>query len=314
MSKSPIIVIYHNADYDGIFCREIAKKYFEVEYPGQAQYIGWNYGDPTPVVPEDAPIYMLDISIPDLMDLPGLNWVDHHKSAIERYSPTISGYRIDGVAACRLTWQYFFGDANYVKVAYDRRHVQEPYAVTLAGEYDIWNHEPSNGDDIVFQFGLDATPDLNWGLLLDIAPNGYVYTSSLLDGGRAAKTCIANRDAAVIRERSFFVEFEGLKFLALNTARCNSLSFAALDVPESGHDALMGFYFNGKQWNVSMYQARHRTDIDLSLIAVRHGGGGHRGACGFESVAWPFTKQEVPVPPSGEPQAKLAFVVAEITD
>jgi hypothetical protein len=88
-------------------------------------------------------------------------------------------------------------------------------------------------------------------------------------------------------ERSFIVEFEGLKFLALTTARCNSLTFAAKDVPETGHDALMGFYFTGQKWSVSLYHAKHNTGIDLSLIAVKYGGGGHRGACGFQLQTLP---------------------------
>jgi hypothetical protein len=290
---APIIVIYHNADYDGIFCREIAKKFFENEYPGKTEYIGWNYGDPVPEVSQDSTIYMLDISIPELMDHPALNWIDHHKSAIDRYHPAIPGYRIDGVAACRLTWQYLFGDVSWVKVAYERRRVLEPYAVTLAGEYDIWDHKPSNGDDIDFQFALDACPNLNWDLLLEYGQNGNIYVSSLLTGGRAAKTCIEKRDANVIRHRSFMLKFEGLIFLALCTARCNSNSFVALDKPSNGHDALMGFYFDGEKWNVSMYQASFRTDLDLSKIAVKHGGGGHRGACGFESAEFPFTPKQV---------------------
>jgi len=42
------------------------------------------------------------------MERPGLVWIDHHKSAIEKYGATTPGYRIDGVAACRLAWQWFF--------------------------------------------------------------------------------------------------------------------------------------------------------------------------------------------------------------
>ena len=95
-------------------------------------------------------------------------------------------------------------------------------------------------------------------------------------------SCYRKRDADVVNSRSFIVEWEGLKFLALTTARCNSLTFAAKDVPETGHDALMAFFFNGKKWRFSLYHVEHRKDIDLSLIAVKHGGGGHRGACGFE--------------------------------
>ena len=84
------------------------------------------------------------------------------------------------------------------------------------------------------------------------------------------------------------MDWEGLNFIVLNTGRFNSLTFAALDKPETGHDALLGYMFNGKCWTVSLYHAKHRTDIDLSLIAVKHGGGGHKGACGFTCDKLPF--------------------------
>ena len=50
----------------------------------------------------------------------------------------------------------------------------------------------------------------------------------------------------------------------------------------------MGFNYDGKGWNFSLYHAKHRTDLDLSAIAVKYGGGGHRGACGFRSKNLPF--------------------------
>ena len=103
--------------------------------------------------------------------------------------------------------------------------------------------------------------------------------------------CYAKRDADILRSRSFHACFEGLHLLCLNTARCNSNTFAALDNPETGHDALCGFYFNGKKWTVSLYHAKHRTDLDLSKIAVKYGGGGHRGACGFTTETFPFPNE-----------------------
>lgn len=46
--------------------------------------------------------------------------------------------------------------------------------------------------------------------------------------------------------------------------------------------------FDGQKWNVSLYHAKHNTGIDLSKIAVKFGGGGHRGACGFQMDKLPF--------------------------
>ena len=83
-------VIFHSADFDGLFCREIARKFLP-----DAELIGWDYGDPTPakeLLDGTETLYMLDISIPDLMDHPKLVWIDHHKSAIEKYGP-VAGMR-----------------------------------------------------------------------------------------------------------------------------------------------------------------------------------------------------------------------------
>jgi hypothetical protein len=99
-----IIVIHHRADFDGIFSREVARRYFGES----AEYVGWDYGDPVPEIPEGVlELYMIDISIKELMGHPRLVWIDHHKSAIDAYPSSIPGYRIDGVAACRLAWQWF---------------------------------------------------------------------------------------------------------------------------------------------------------------------------------------------------------------
>lgn len=297
-AQKPIFVIYHSADYDGIFCREIARKFF-----GQnASYIGWDYGQPAPYIGPNAQLYILDLSIDELMSYPGLVWIDHHRSAIEKYSKDIAGYRIDGVAACRLVWQWFFsetgpGNPNLQEpdyrlptdVEFKNRSVSEPMAVRLAGEYDVWDHRDDEAD-VAFQFGLDSRDTLSWILMLGdgVATDSELYVRKLVEEGRAAMRCYAKRDADVMRTRSFVEDFEGLKFLCLNTARCNSNTFKALDIPSTGHDALMVFYWTGWDFSVSLYHAAHRKDLDLSKIAVKFGGGGHPSACGFRAMKLPF--------------------------
>src|SRR5574343_1038138 len=115
-------VIYHSADYDGIFCREIARKFLP-----DAELIGWNFGDNPLEIPTSS-LYVMDLPIDKVFgfdygqlrkDQPagvpftgpqhptGLVWIDNHKSSIESHPSDIQGYRIDGVAACRLAWQWF---------------------------------------------------------------------------------------------------------------------------------------------------------------------------------------------------------------
>ena len=137
-----ITVIHHSADFDGLFCREIARKFLPT-----ADLIGWDYGQPKPVIlPDVERIYILDLSPEclggDTYDPAKLVWIDHHKSAIEKFPATIPGYRIDGVAACRLAWRWFAlghhkpncGVGLPGIVAFKERLVHEPFAVQLAGE------------------------------------------------------------------------------------------------------------------------------------------------------------------------------------
>jgi oligoribonuclease NrnB/cAMP/cGMP phosphodiesterase (DHH superfamily) len=316
-------VIHHSADFDGLFCREIARKFLP-----DAELIGWDYKDEKIPFPAEGQVYVLDLSPecfieattpnPDVLKQ-RLIWIDHHKTAIDRWNPDIPGYRIDGVAACRLAWQWF--NFNYeisgahhqalpLKAAFLERTVSEPLAVRLAGEYDIWDKRDDRAD--IFQFGLrsrELTPH-DWSNMLDMKKPSIEELESLiavghkdilntdgthvpavvwqlLEAGKLLQTYQQRNDSGMMH-RSFLVEWEGLKFLVLNTARCNSLTFASKDIPETGHDALLGFYYGGKGWEVSLYHAKHRSDLDLSEIAKKHGGGGHRGACGFRTKTLPF--------------------------
>lgn len=286
-------VIHHSADFDGIFCREIARKFLP-----DAELIGWDYGHDTPNIPDDARLYMLDISIGDtglinqdgLMDHPNLIWIDHHKSAIEKFPSTIPGYRIDGVAACRLAWQWFqFNPDNFPrfdKQAFVERKVVEPWAVRLAGEYDIWDKRDDNAE--LFQHGLrseELYPN-TWDALLSTSVGDEGTVARLLNQGRALQYARTKENASVIKEIGFTLQWEGLTFLACNAARYNSLLFTEGLTPD--HDACFGFKWTGNDWSVSLYHAPGKEHHDLSKIAVKYGGGGHRGACGFRTNRLPF--------------------------
>lgn len=276
-----IYVIYHSADFDGIFSREIARHFITSD----AEFIGWDYGDPLPTVPLDAELIMIDISVEGMMDHPKLTWIDHHKSAIAKYPATIGGYRIDGVSACRLAWQWFTQSLFVLppKEDFINRTVIEPLAVRLAGEYDVFDHrDPSAA---LFQHGL-KTCEPDFGILLGFGDVAETYVAHLLDAGRGLQYAQTKLNESIIKQAGFTVQFEGLCFLACNHARYNSFLFTAGLKPE--HDALLGFAWAGDKWRVSLYGAPGKSDLDLSLIASKFGGGGHKQACGFECASLPF--------------------------
>lgn len=295
------IVIYHNADFDGLFCYAIAKNFL----PPGAVYIGWNHGDePIPYNKEDR-FFILDLNPDCLIGAPehslhmqNVVWIDHHKTAIEKWSPSIPGYRIDGVSACRLSWQWFWADKHgqfngYVPQEilpklewYHERMVIEPLAVRLAGEYDIWDKRDPRAE--LFQFGLKSV-DLdgycyiaglsNWWLeLLSESQEGV---NELLKNAKFIQ-CYRNAEyKEVITSQGFDVIFEELSFLACcsHEADIRSQLFEAAIEPH--HDGLLGFTFTGTKWRVSLYGVPGKPDIDLSVIARKYGGGGHKQACGF---------------------------------
>ena len=285
------LVIYHRADFDGIFCCEIAKQY----YGEDAEYLGWNHGDPVPEVSPDREVMLLDLSIESLMSHPGLVWIDHHASAIAKYAPEIDGWRIDGVAACRLVWQWFFrGRQHWLrclkaegtdKADFVERRVKEPWAVRLAGEYDVWDKRDPDAE--LFQHGL-RSQDLDFAAMLGDDERAVQYVRRLLEAGQALQYARTKENASVIKSQGFTVRFEGLTFLACNAARFNSLLFKEGLRPE--HDGCLGFCWDGKnwRWKVSMYGVPGKPELDFSPIAVRYGGGGHRQACGFQCDRLPF--------------------------
>ena len=279
-------VIYHRSDFDGIFCREIANKFLGET----ATYHGMEYGDPLPDIEGVETLYIMDFSVPEFMNHPGLIWIDHHKSAIEKFGPK-AGYQIDGVAACRLAWQWFAKDHTDVVVQFlglpskqdfiDRK-VNESLAVQLAGEYDVWDKR--NPDAELFQHGL-RSQQINFGTLLS-SEDSSDYIADLLFAGKAIQYFQTKQNESVIKDLGFTFQWEGLTFLACNAARYNSFLFTAGLKPE--HDACFGFKWTGKDWSISLYHASGKEHIDISLIAVKHGGGGHKGACGFRTNKLPF--------------------------
>ncbi len=287
------LIIHHDADYDGILSEAVCRHFLSQR--GGVTSIGWDYGKPVPLVvpPNDyEQIYMVDISIKEFMHLPNLVWVDHHKTAIDQFDPMLPGYRIDGVAACRLCWQWFtntiagdvMSNASYLpeKGDYVARTVTEPLLIRLAGEHDIWDHRDERA--LILQSGLRELEPEEFDRLVatqfQYADDGLLLEQCLSIGVRAKKSR-DRANAATITKIGHDVLWQGLTFLCCN-GLSGSQSFEVGIRPH--HQALMGWRFDGQthKATVSLYHAPGHEGIDLSILAKGQGGGGHPGACGFQ--------------------------------
>lgn len=312
-----IAIIYHDADFDGKLSNEVCRFFLQkCRIKGSVVSYGWDYGRPCPPPAgfadwnEFVEIYIVDLSVDELMEREDLKWkiiwLDHHASSLKKYDGgafKFNGYRIDGVAACRLCWQWFLKEKRYdllarriasirveeldslpcpTKQEFIDRTVSEPELIRLAGEYDIWDHRDPAAKSL--QFGLRALSDRDLELLVKNQFTGEptgVKLDDVIAQGCAIKSYCDTQNDEYATACAHTIQWEGLSLCALNIGqRGNSDLLRAGLKPE--HHACFAWRWTGNAVLVSLYHAPGHTELDLSTIAVKYGGGGHRGACGFQ--------------------------------
>lgn len=122
-----------------------------------------------------------------------------------------------------------------------------------------------------------------------IGPDSEVWRRLLRSGSSMMADILLRGDIALRVEAktnevyatscAYETEFEGLRCIAMNRMCCNSKAFDPIVDPVR-HDAMLTWGWRGGKWTVSLYAARE--DVDVSVIARRYGGGGHKGAAGFQ--------------------------------
>ena len=298
-----IAIIYHSADWDGKLSNEVCRFHLAKQYPGATiSSIGWDYGQPVPLLDPKAhdQIYMVDLCIDALMEdeeiREKLIWIDHHASAIEKWGDEFRGLRIDGVAACRLCWQWFtYGtlpngvlpskqDSNepLTKALFVDRKVTEPELIRLAGEYDVFDHRDDRA--LPLQFGLTALGLKDREALIRYQFNADEESTSdlvrVINTGRHIKDYIDKRNAEHALANAVTVKFAGLTCCCLNVGQPgNSQMFTAALKDE--HQACLAWRHTGKAVSVSLYSIPGKSTDGILEIAQSFGGGGHKGACGF---------------------------------
>lgn len=282
-----MLVIYHDADLDGVCSGAIA----HMKYP-EARLLGHDYKREFDIecveVGED--VIMADISLPmPIMEQiaersNSFLWLDHHVSAMKEYEAyfgVIAGthntlghkkmtyiYRSD-ISACEMCWKEFFTGQVM------------PESVHMLGEYDTWR---GNGSDrwnnviLPFQYGMRVagfTPEVLAYFLKNSQSNQEVIMV-----GQSIMLYQASKDRRLM-EKSFDARLNipaenGVVRCLVCNGAYNSTAFES-KWDENKYDVMVGISFDGKMWGVSL---RTTKDIDLSAIAKSFGGGGHKKAAG----------------------------------
>lgn len=256
-------------------------------------FIAMDYKDEFPMetIRTDEQVYIVDYSIqPEQMKqllkiTKNVTWIDHHKTAIEKYKDfeyDIRGIRYDGIAGCELAFIYIHkltdrgsGEVKPFDPAY---RDEVPMFTRLIGDRDVWQ----------WQYG-DKTKYFYAGMQLhDTSPESNVWIKAMenitqfIEQGKTVEKYKTQQRKYLIDTFSYEAEIEGYKALVCNSNDSSELFGDYINQ----YDLVIPYIFDGNQYAVSLFS----TKIDISEIAKKYGGGGHAKAAGFQCKQLPFTK------------------------
>lgn len=272
--------------------------YYPLNIMSKSDFIKINYGMEFPFdqIEKGERVYIVDYSIePDEMRAllkitSDVIWIDHHKTAIEKYKDfeaNIPGIRYDGIAGCMLTWIYLFTD--YKKHLGDdlSEYVDScPYDwLKYIADQDVWKFV--YGDKT--RYFCDRFNSLDHNEPYDYFFRKLCFDHSLTDEliyeGEIINEYKKNYFARMIKSKAFKLDLPirpgseaKYNILALNAAPgfANSAAFDSV-INRDQYVAFLIFGIKDDRVNCTLYSDK----IDCSEIAKNYGGGGHKGAAGF---------------------------------
>jgi oligoribonuclease NrnB/cAMP/cGMP phosphodiesterase (DHH superfamily) len=199
---------------------------------------------------------------------------DHHASFLNtKIHESAKGLCSTSFSGCELTWKFFFEDKEM------------PTFVRYLGRYDIWdksNLMSWNSTYLPFQYGLrtfNTKPLVNKDVWESLFSGDVVFIENIINTGHKILSYTKKTNAESAEVNSFEAKLAGYdyNFICMNTNHRSSAALEAVYNPIK-HDGMLVFSYGPKGWGGSIYTTK---DIDMSLIAVSLGGGGHKQACGF---------------------------------
>lgn len=280
--------IYHSKDTDGHFSGAVLKyKYPDIELRG------WDYKDEVPsfeTMDGFDEIILIDVTFPfDILQELGtktkLTVIDHHVSFKKQVDNHLQvGHDVvtdnlkyitfeyiydDKLSACELGFKYYFG---YI-----------PPIIELVGKYDTWRANGTSELETVvlpmkyYLYGKVNKPDDVKNYWFDKYSGDIV--DSMLEIGESIMEYERKMDESKTNSYAFEREAYGLRALCINTNFMSSETMIT-KFDSSKHDIMIGFAYNGNNWGISLRSIEGGADV--SQIARERGGGGHKGAAGFQ--------------------------------
>lgn len=271
------MIVFHHNDHDGRCAAAIVN--YRFKSPADIRFVELDYKMPVPLelIKKDEEIYIVDFSFkPEIMAevmkiTRNIVWCDHHVTCEGYENLAMQGLRSftdKGLSGCELTWNFLSSWMG----------LPMPACVELIGDYDSWRL--NNPLSLAFYEGLklqDTTPDS------ELWPNLFMGVG-IEEITRDGETVIKYRDNycnKMMKSHGYETKIDGQRTYATNLYGFGSQGFGK---KFDEYPICIAYIYDGKVFTVSMYS----KSIDVSVIAKKYGGGGHRGAAGFVCEELPF--------------------------
>lgn len=266
------LVLYHGGCRDGFAAAWVAHKVMP-----DAEFRAAYYGTPAPIADAiDREVYVVDFSYPiaEMIALAGaasrLVVLDHHKTAQEAmagFSAPNATVVFDMKRSGAGIASDWFLDQSETQTS--PRH----WLVDYVEDRDLWRHALPHSEEINSYIGV---------LPFDFAVWDSASMNPAIDYLLQGQCVIAKvkQYVAEVKKNARRWTFEGHDVPLVNAPQVDISEL--LSAMCDGETFAMGYWQRAD--GVFQYSLRSRGDFDVSELAKRHGGGGHKNAAGFQSA------------------------------
>lgn len=269
-----IIVLYHGDCPDGFSAAWAAWKKFGIG----ADYIPGHHGEAPPDGLAGKKIYFLDFVYPSnlmaeiVKNSKKVVVIDHHKSAKESVKVAHEYVYEMNHSAAVLTWRYFYPDSA------------TPWLLRYVEDMDIWKLElPDILSAALFYNTVDRDFE-TWSKLVKDFDDESTRNQYIAEGKIMLKyeNKLINDIIDLNKE---LVEFSGYKTYAINAPHIFASQIGNILCREKPPIAIV-WQRSGGKIEVSL---RSDGSVDVSEIAKKYNGGGHKAAASFRfNAKWTF--------------------------
>jgi uncharacterized protein len=260
MEHASIYIFYHKNCQDGFGAAWTAHKKFGTG----AHYISRYWEDTEKItVPNGSDVYFLDVALPRdaILELQEhgnkIIILDHHKTAQDRLQ-NLPFARFDmGKSGAKMAWEYFFPDQI------------PPRLLDYIEDRDLWRFNLPNSQAI--NAALESYP-------MSFEVWDGLSIEKLLEDGIAILR-LRNTQVNTMCEQAYFIEMAQHCIPIVNATVLFSEAASALCAKFS--DAPFAAYYFVRHDGEIHVGLRSRGDFDVSVVAAKFGGGGHKNAAGF---------------------------------